>query len=165
MIIFINGSINSGKSTISKLLAEKLPNTALIEVDRFHECIEWMPIDQAVPLNLENAVSVIRNFVREGLNVIVPYPLSQKNYEMLTSSLEPLQQKIFVFTLSPPLEVALSHRGGRELTEEEKKRIRYHYRIGINTPEFGVIIDNAHQTPSETAENIFDSVREKVEKA
>ncbi|MFZ1735604.1 MAG: hypothetical protein WAU31_01575 [Candidatus Moraniibacteriota bacterium] len=158
MIIFINGSINSGKSTVSKLLAEKLPNSALVEVDSFHECIEWMPIDQAVPFNLENAVSVIKNFVRRGLNVIVPYPLSQKNYEMLMSNLEPLRQKIFVFTLSPPLEIALSNRGGRELTEEEKKRIRYHHSIGINTPEFGVIIDNAHQTPSETAESIFDAI-------
>ncbi|MGB2791586.1 MAG: hypothetical protein WBC29_03465 [Candidatus Moraniibacteriota bacterium] len=158
MIIFINGSINSGKSTVSKLLAEKLPNSALVEVDSFHECIEWMPIDQAVPFNLENAVSVIKNFVRRSLNVIVPYPLSQKNYEMLMSNLEPLRQKIFVFTLSPPLEIALSNRGGRELTEEEKKRIRYHYSIGINTPEFGVIIDNAHQTPSETAESIFDAI-------
>ena len=158
MIIFINGSINSGKSTVSKLLAEKLPNTALIEVDRFHECIEWMPIDQAVPLNLENAISVIRNFVNRGLNVIVSYPLLQENYNMLMGNLEPLRQKVFVFTLSPLLEVTLSNRGGRELTEEEKKRIQYHYSIGINKPDFGVIIDNSHQTPTKTVESILDAL-------
>lgn len=158
MIVFINGSINSGKSTVSKLLAQKLPNTALVEIDMFHECIEWMPIDQAVPLNLENTVSVIKNFVGRGLNVVVPYPLSQKNYEMLMSTLESLQQKIFVFTLSPSLEVALSNRGGRELIEEEKKRIQYHYSIGINKPNFGAVIDNSHQAPAETVESILDAL-------
>ena len=80
MIILLNGSINAGKSTIAKLLVQKLPNTALIEIDTFHEMIEWMPIDKAVPINLENALSVIRNFVKREISVIVPYPLSQKNY-------------------------------------------------------------------------------------
>jgi hypothetical protein len=45
MIIFISGSINAGKSTIAKLLAKQLPNTALMEVDALREMITWMPID------------------------------------------------------------------------------------------------------------------------
>ena len=52
MIIFINGSINSGKSTISKLLVEGLPNTALIEIDSVRAMIDWMPLEQAIPLTL-----------------------------------------------------------------------------------------------------------------
>ena len=32
-IININGPINSGKSTVSKLLAEQIPNALFIEVD------------------------------------------------------------------------------------------------------------------------------------
>ena len=72
MIIFLNGSINAGKSTVAKLLAKELPNTALIEIDTLREMISWMPIDKAIPLNLKNAVSVIRNFAEEGLDVIVP---------------------------------------------------------------------------------------------
>jgi adenylate kinase family enzyme len=150
MIIFINGPINSGKSTVAKLLAERLPKTALIEVDRFHEFIEWMPIGEAVPLNLKNATSVIKNFSEVGLNVVVPYPLSKKNYDWLMRELESLHEKIFVFTLSPPLEVALTDRGERKLTEQERERIKYHYEIGINNPEFGVVIDNSMQTPVET---------------
>lgn len=158
MIIFINGSINSGKSTVAKLLAEKLSGTALIEVDRFHEFIAWMPIGEAVPINLENAVSVIKNFVNRGLDIIVPYPLSRKNYDMLMESLEPLKQRIFVFTLTPPLEKALENRGERELVPEEKERIRYHYKIGINRPDFGVCIDNSDQTPEETAAVIIKAL-------
>ena len=66
MIIFINGSINSGKSTVAKLLGKKLGKTAILEIDRFHEFLEWMPIGEIVPINLKNAVSLIKNYVENN---------------------------------------------------------------------------------------------------
>ena len=159
MIIFINGSINSGKSTIAKLLIKDLPNTALLEIDSLREMIDWMPIDQAVPINLENAVSVIKNFVSRNLNVIVPYPLSQKNYDYMISNLNDLNTKIFVFTLSPKLEKVLTNRGTRELDDWEISRIKHHYDIGINNPSFGEIIDNSDQDPQETVEYILSKIK------
>ena len=59
MIVFINGSINSGKSTLAKLLADKLGNCAVLEIDNLREFIEWMPIEKAISINLENAISLI----------------------------------------------------------------------------------------------------------
>ena len=44
MIIFLNGSINSGKSTIAKLLVKAMPNAAIVEIDALREMINWMPI-------------------------------------------------------------------------------------------------------------------------
>ena len=154
MIIFINGSINSGKSTVAKILAAKLTNVALVEIDSLSEMIDWMPIDKAVPINLENAVSVIRNFSNRGLNVIVPYPLSQKNYDYMNDCLKDLDTKIYTFTLAPSIEKALTNRGTRELTDWERERIQHHYNVGIQRPSFGEIIDNSEQTPEETAELI-----------
>ncbi len=81
MIIFINGSINSGKTTIAKLLTEKISNSALLEIDTLRDMIAWMPLDKSIPINLDNAISLISNFSTSGLNVIVPYPLSQKNHD------------------------------------------------------------------------------------
>ena len=159
MIIFINGSINSGKSTVSRLLVKELLKTALIEIDTFHEMVEWMPIDEAIPLNLENAVSVIKNFVTKGLNVIVPYPLSRKNYDYMTENLSSLNTKIYVFTLAPKLEKVQTNRGNRELTDWEVKRIKHHYDTGINNPGFGEIIDNTEQTPEETAKIILSKIK------
>ena len=75
MIIFLNGSINSGKSTIAKLLAEKLGNSAIVEIDSLREFIDWMPLDKSIPINLENAVAVTKVFVKNNLNVIIPYIL------------------------------------------------------------------------------------------
>lgn len=158
MIIFLNGSINAGKTTIAKLLVKELPNSALVEIDVFHEMIEWMPIDKAIPLNLENAVSVIKNFDSRGLNVIVPYPLSQKNYDYMMDSLKGLDTKIHVFTLDPHLEKVMTNRGSRELNDWEKERIQHHYNIGIHNPTFGEIIDTSAQTPEETANLIFPRI-------
>lgn len=159
MIIFLNGSINSGKSTIAKLLVKELPNTALLEIDNLREMIDWMPLAESIPLNLENALSLIRNFIDRELNVVVPYPLSQKNYDYMVAGLKDLDIEIHVFTLAPNLETVLINRGGRELTDQEKKRIQYHYDIGIQKPSFGEIIDNTNQTPEETASLIISKLK------
>ena len=158
MIIFLNGSINSGKSTIAKLLAKTMPNTAMVEIDALREMIEWMPIDQAVPINLENAVAVIRNFTKYGISCIVPYPLSEKNYAYMTHALTDLDAPVHFFTLAPSIETALSDRGNRKLNDEERKRIKHHYAIGIHIPSFGTIIDNSRQTPEETAQEILRNI-------
>lgn len=160
MIVFLNGSINAGKSTVAKILAKKLPGAALLEIDAFHEMIEWMPIDKAVPINLENALSVTKNFVKREINVIVPYPLSQKNYDFMLSGLKDIKTDIHVFTLAPKIEKVLENRGTRELDEQEKERIKYHYDIGIPNPTFGEIIDNSDQTPQETTDYILSKIHE-----
>lgn len=159
MIIFLNGSMNAGKSTVAKLLVKELPNTALLEIDSLREMIDWMPLDQSIPINLENAVSVIKNFVAGGLNVVVPYPLSQKNYDYMLEKLKDLDIKIYVFTLAPKLEKVLTNRGTRELENSEKDRIKYHYDIGIHNPNFGEIIDNSELSPEDTAKIILNKIK------
>lgn len=160
MIIFINGSINSGKSTVSRLLTNGLQNSALLEIDSLRQMIDWMPIDQAIPLNLKNAVSLIKNFSEDSINVVVPYPLSQKNYDYMVNNLKDLNIPILVFTLAPVLDKILTNRGERELDDWERDRIKYHYNIGIQNPSFGEIIDNSEQTPEETAKYILNKIHE-----
>ena len=159
MVIFINGSINSGKTTVAKILVKKIPNTAHIEVDTLRSFIEFMPLDKSIPINLENTVSLIKNFVKNKLNVIVTYPLSQKNYDLIAKNLEGLNDKIYYFTLNPKISSITDNKRGRNLTDWERERIKYHYEIGINNPSFGKIIDNTNQTPEETAESILKFLR------
>jgi shikimate kinase len=158
MIIFINGSINSGKSTISKLLSQKIDKPAVVEIDSLSEFIEWMPIEEKISINLENAVSVIGNFAKRKFNIVIPYPLSQKNYNYMMENLKDVDEKIFVFTLNPKLETILKNRGERELDDWERNRIKYHYEKGINNPSFGIVIDNTNQSPEETVNIIFDEI-------
>lgn len=158
MIIFISGSINSGKSTVANLLVKDLPNTALLEVDVLTEMIDWMSIEKAVPISIDNAISLIKNFLNKEINVVVSYPISQKNYDYIMEQLKDTKTQIFIFTLAPKLEKVLTNRGNRELNDWERSRIEYHYSIGINSPTFGDIIDNTDQTPEETKNYILSKV-------
>ena len=158
MIIFINGSINSGKSTISKLLAKKIKNSAILEIDELRNFIEWMPLEKSIPLNWQNAFSLIKNFVKNKINIIVPYPVSQKNYEKINEELKDIETEVYFFTLNPSLDVVLKNRGNRELDDWEKNRIKHHYEIGINNPKFGEIIDNTFKKPEETVDEIYSKI-------
>lgn len=155
MIIFINGSFNSGKSTVARLLAQRIKNTAVVEIESFHEFIPWMPINESVLINLENAVLVIKNFVKRGFNVIVPYSLSEQNYKYLMEKLEDLNEDLRFFTLNPEIEEILKNRGNGELSKEDQERIRYYYSKGTNKPSFGEVINNTFQKPEETLEEIW----------
>lgn len=154
MIIFLSGSINSGKTTIAGLLKNEFPRTAHIEVDTIHEMYEWMPLEEAIPLNLKNTLSLTLNLLKEDMNVIISYPLSRDEYEFFNKHL-PLDVQRFFFTLNPRLDHALTNRGTRELTGWEIQRIKHHYVTGINNPGFGITIDNTMQTPEETLSDIL----------
>ena len=158
MIILLSGSINAGKTTVSKQIVRLLPRTAHVEVDYLREFIRWMPLDEAIPLNLQNAAAVTRNFASYGLNVVLSYPLPQDDYDYLMREMTPLGVPIHCFTLNPDLAAALTDRGTRALTEWEMERIPYHYETGINSPPFGIVIDNTRQAPEETAREIVMSV-------
>lgn len=154
MIIFLSGSINSGKTTIAKLLVNEFPRTAHIEVDNIHDMYEWMPLEEAIPLNLKNTLSLAMNLLEENMNIIITYPLSRDEYEFFNHSL-PLDVQRFFFTLNPAIEKALSNRGNRELTEWETERIKFHYSMGVNNPGFGVTLDTTMHTPEDTVNEIL----------
>ncbi len=158
MIIFISGSINSGKSTVAKILAQKIKKCALIEGDSLREMISWVPIEQAIPISLENAVGIIKNFHNRGIITLMVYPLSKINYEYMVDSLKEIDTNKLFFTLSPDIDVVLNNRGNRELKEYEKERIKYHYDVGINNPDFGEIINNSKQTAEETADVVYSKI-------
>jgi hypothetical protein len=118
-----------------------------------------MPLLEAIPLNWLNALAVINTFVDKQLNVVVAYPISADKYAMLQVALKNLPVATYFVTLSPALKVALSARGDRILNEWELERIKYHYKIGIHQPNFGLVIDNSTQTADETGEAILKYIQ------
>ena len=159
MVIFISGSINSGKSTVSKILADKIDKSSVIEVDALRNFIPKVPLEEAIPINLENVVSIIKNFSKHKISSIIPYPISQKNYDFLMEELKSLEGPFYFFTLNPDFEIVSKDRGERKLTDWEKERIKYHYDIGINKPSFAILINNSSNTPDQTAEEILSHIK------
>jgi len=154
MIILLNGSINAGKSTVSKRLCEMLPQTAHVEVDDLRNFIAWMPLEESIPVNIEAAIAVTRVMVRRGLNVVFSYPLRPEDYKAILDEFAELDVPVHCVTLRPRLEVSLTNRGTRQLTDWERSRIQYHYETGLNDPDMGIIIENSGQSPAETASEI-----------
>lgn len=154
-LILISGSINSGKSTTSKKLAALLPRSALIHGDRVRHFVTWLPLEQALPITLQNLSDIAKNFLEAGINVIVDYPLEQTQFEAFSSQLAAYASTIHAFVLSPRLEVAQSQRGERILSTKEIERIAYHYQTKLHDPDFGIRIDNSELTVEETAQMMY----------
>ena len=156
MIILLNGCINAGKSSVAKALVRLLKDAAHIELDDLRHCMPALPFEGRVfTITLEAAVALARVFVPHGLHCVLTWPLGQSQYDFLVTELEPLGQPIHAFTLDTDLDVLLTNRGGRELTEYERRRIQEQYADGRHKPAFGTIVNNTHWTADQTAQHIL----------
>lgn len=149
--------MNSGKSTVAKLLVSKLPKTAHIE--KLRQFIEWMPIEESTPYNIKNIISLTRNFVSMGnLNVVISYPISSENFKIISKELKDLNVPIFAFTLAPDIDIVTTNRGTRKLADWEIEQIKKTYANNFHKPDYGIIINNTNQTPEETLKEILKNI-------
>lgn len=162
MLIVLNGSINAGKTTTSKMICQLLPRTAHVEVDSIRDFIAWMPLEESIPLNLAGSVAVAKVFLQHGLNVVFSYPLRTEDYVWLNAQFD---CPIYFFTLRPPMTISQSQRGARVLSEWEVSRIAYHYHTDGANPDVGIVIDNSQLTPEQTAREILRCVEEAASRA
>lgn len=151
MLVFISGSINSGKTTTSKLLAEKLGAT-LINVDDLNDTISNFNLATDLDKSMDLAIDKINEYLAEGKDVVANYVVRQRDFDRFAKEINTKQQ--FVITLTPRLEVAQGKRGDRQLSEWEVARVKHHYDTGIASPAFGHIIDNSDINLEEVVECI-----------
>jgi chloramphenicol 3-O-phosphotransferase len=152
ILIWLNGAINSGKTATARELQKLLPKTAHVEVDSLNAFIDWMPLHDSIPIDLDNAVAVATVFFSHGLNVVVTYPLSTTCYERVVRRGDTLPFRFF--TLKPSLDICLRDRGQRLLSDWERQRISFHYNGGIRL-DIGVVIDNSCMTVAECASEVL----------
>ncbi len=159
MIVFICGAINAGKSSVGKLLADKL-DAAFIEGDTVRNFLSMLTVDEARPAIVEGIVSVTASLAKRGFSVVVAYPLWNDDLERLQEGLKGVDVPIHYIALNPRLEVATSQRGGeREIGEWEINRIKELYEKGVNKPDFAESVDNSEMTAEECAEFIYKKLK------
>ncbi|WP_262299861.1 shikimate kinase [Microvirga sesbaniae] len=155
-VIHLNGSINSGKSSVGHALADLLPDAIFIDGDD-HDA----PDDAPLTLRIQTALRRIETKVADatGYYLIVAYPLDQTHYDQLRAASGRRGARLLVLTLAPPLEVALSDRGTRSLTPEERERILEMYEEGYQSRPFSdAVIDTAGRTPKQSAKQAAEVV-------
>lgn len=155
MLVFISGSINSGKTTTSKALAEKL-GAEFVNVDDLNDTIPNFNLATDLDKSMDLAIQTINSYTKEGKDVVANYVVRQKDFDRFASEIETQPQ--IVITLSPRLEIAQGKRGERELSEWEISRVKHHYNTGIASPKFGHIIDNSDLTIEETVNQILNLI-------
>ena len=162
LILNINGPINAGKTTVSKLLDESLSDSLFIEVDDLLTDEEEDRLGLSMEAGWKERVDRLEKIILQKKAdktcrvLIFAYPIVRKNFERW-KSYEDGQTRFFNITLSPSLEKCLTNRGTRELTEWEHSRIRQMYAEHYQDPEFSdLIIDNGEQTPRQTVQVILD---------
>jgi chloramphenicol 3-O-phosphotransferase len=160
MIVFICGAINAGKSSVGKLLADKM-DAAFIEGDDVRKFLSMLTVDEVRPAIVEGIVAVTRSFAKRGFPVVVAYPLWNDDYERLKEGLKGVKVPIRYIALNPHLEVALKDRGGREIGEWEINRIKELYEKGVNHPDFAESVDNSEMTAEECADYIYNMLKTK----
>lgn len=162
-VINVGGAINSGKSTVSEILAGKLKNAVFIEVDDLLSEEEerlFPDFPARIEERLRRLYAELGRHLRERRfdHVIFAYPMTERTYAAIRALLKD-KAAFVVVTLNPPLEKCLLNRGTRELTGWETKRIREMYARGFNRfARSDLIIDNDGQTPEQTAETIVSFI-------
>ena len=123
-------------------------------MDHLRHFADCLTLDEAIPFCIEDLTTLSRNWIGRGYNVVLSWPISGRSYAGIFERLKDVAP-MHCFTLRPRLEVALSDRGGRQLTDRERSRIREQYGSPHISPGLGVVIDNSDITLEQTAHEIM----------
>ncbi len=164
LILNINGPINSGKSTVSKLLVNMLLHAVFIEVDDLLSDDEQKKLGLTMQggwgerLNRLDKIISMQKKQQQYETIIFAYPMTENLYHRWSAHVDKNTRFIAV-TLAPSLEKCLTNRGSRILTDWEIGRIREMYNENYHRPiNADLIINNDGQTPHQTAQQIADYI-------
>ncbi|WP_235913963.1 DUF2062 domain-containing protein [Teichococcus coralli] len=154
VVLHLSGPVNSGKSSIGRALAALLPGAAFIEGDE-HGLPGNLPRERRWAGALQRIAAAIATSQAPWL--VVAYPLDEAGYRCLCSACAARGARLRVVTLAPPLEVALTERGGRALSEAERRRIPDMYAEGYAERAFSEqVFDPGMRTPAENARRLAE---------
>jgi cytidylate kinase len=134
MIIFIQGSSEAGKSTVARVLADKMEQVAVVDFEALQQFADWMTLAEAKDLTWKNTLAVVSNFVAAGIDVVVPYPVDAENDH---------DQDFFDFLQDKDTKAYLVHlTPGQPVTDGQ-----------------GLTLDNSELSAHETAQKILDYIK------
>lgn len=163
-IISVSGSVHSGKTTITRMLACRLPNAFYLDGDLISAFVgqgfsEGSTIDDMLPEVHDLIIQLIRASLHSGLDIIVDYPFDDTLRKQITDALKDLSFQAKWFLLKPATEKVLSGSLSRpQLNDWEIERIKYHYNSPLMSTSLAIVIDSTNQTPEETLEKIMEAL-------
>ncbi len=153
-VIWLNGTIGSGKTAVGKEVARLLPGARFLDGD-----------DYAGPAGLPNArrwrmavEALLRAILRRGAcrTLVVAYPLDGATCRRLRAACATARRGLLIANLAPPLRLTLQGRGGRTLTAWERARLRAMRSEGYHRRPFATVtLPNAQPPAARTARQLI----------
>jgi deoxyadenosine/deoxycytidine kinase len=172
MIILINGSFASGKTTTAELLVHRLYHSMLYDpevvgaglasiVRPIEACTDFQDLTAWRPLVVETARALKQVY---GRTLIIPMTLWHRPYfEEITDGLRQIDPHFYHFCLTARKETLLSRlaQRQREHTEQALAWIQERFdrcRVAFDSPGFALQIPTDEKRPEEVVEEILTHV-------
>ncbi len=115
MIVIVSGPINAGKSSVARRLARLVPASLFVDGDDLAP--SDLPLEAKAPLVIDQLIAIALSVAEAGLHLFAAYPVDPADWRKIEHSLRTAGYAVTCVTLAPPIDVALSERGGRQLSQ------------------------------------------------
>lgn len=101
-IYIISGPCGCGKSTLSKELVNRIPNSVLIEGDNLHnifnekDTVTWI---ERLSITWENIISVTRNCLKHKLDIVIDYVVEDE-LPMFILNIDDFEYELYYMVLT-----------------------------------------------------------------
>ena len=147
-VIWLNGTVGSGKSAVGRALAAQLPGARFLDGDDFATV-------GPAPERWRAAITALLRQVRRlgGKQVLViAYPLAAADHARVRAA---CRGRLIVVNLATPLPLVLRGRGTRKLTPAEQHRARQMQSQAYHRRRFATAtLANTQHPPGRTARQI-----------
>ena len=159
-LIFLLGAQGSGKTTVAKLLKEKLgsPHIDFDWIRGFHLNKKWRDANNTeLDMSLDNLISILKNYIKHKYRNIFVSGFTEKDIDKVLNEFK--DSKYIIITLFLTNEEMLKQRVLTESRDsgfrnfEESIKFNKRLREELKYPNEHKI-DNTNQTPEETANYI-----------
>ncbi|MEI7718678.1 MAG: AAA family ATPase [archaeon] len=166
-IVILTGPPGAGKSTINEILANRVPNSALVSCDTLRHMIkngyadrksnEW---ENQLLLGLKNTVLLSKSFYDNGFNVFLDDIIcSKEGVDDYLSALKGYNLKIFVLLPNKEVVAKRDLERGEFAMKERALELHKKFEEFSKTEKRVVVIDSSNQTPEETAQIIENELK------
>ncbi len=148
--------MNSGKTTVAQILAEKLEGCSYYDADQESRKHQSAELSELIEKTMAYLTESGLKSAAIGHDVILSGVVYEQDFDNMKAAYEANGHDFYCIVMAPSAEVCSNDRGDRILSNWERTRIRDMYEKGYQNPEFAdYIVDNSTQTPEETAEVVL----------